>query len=391
MNDDAELSAQTALTGELAFERQSEEELLVRLRGSWLLRGERPDVAEVERELDRQPVKSLRFEAGNLAAWDSGLLVFLANCLELFQRRSVGGRSVEVDLTGLPSGVQRLLTLSSAVPEKQGARQSIVQSSLLARIGTWATALSARQVDFVSFLGESTLGVLRCLRFQARFRASDLFFHIQQAGAEALPIVTLIAFLVGLIMAFVGAVQLERFGASIYLADLVGLAMTREMGAMMTAIIMAGRTGAAYAAQLGTMKVTEEIDALTTLGISPLDFLVLPRMIALFVMMPLLCLYADLVGMIGGAFVATGMLDLTLTQYTQELISSVTLTQIAIGVVKAALFGVLVALSGCYQGMRCGNSASSVGEAATSSVVVSIVAIVTTDGILAVMCNILKI
>jgi phospholipid/cholesterol/gamma-HCH transport system permease protein len=160
---------------------------------------------------------------------------------------------------------------------------------------------------------------------------------------------------------------------------------------MMTAIIMAGRTGAAYAAELGTMKVTEEIDALATLGISPLEFLVLPRIIALFIMMPLLCLYADLVGVIGGALVAIGMLDLTLAQYTQELITSVSLTQISIGIVKASLFGILIALSGCFQGMRCGNSASAVGDATTASVVVSIVSIVSADGILALLCNVLKI
>jgi phospholipid/cholesterol/gamma-HCH transport system permease protein len=287
--------------------------------------------------------------------------------------------------------VQRLLALADAVPEKQGARANAVPVHWIERVGTWAIQVRERSVDFVAFLGETGAGVARCVRFQARFRASDLFFLIQQAGIEALPIVTLIAFLVGLILAFVGAVQLERFGASIFLADLVGLAMAREMGAMMTAIIMAGRTGAAYAAQLGTMKVTEEIDALKTFGIPPLDFLVLPRIIALVVMMPLLCLYADLVGIIGGAVVATGMLDLTLTQYVEELTHSVSLTQFSIGVAKAALYGLLIALASCYQGMRCGNTASSVGDAATASVVASIVSIVTADGVLAVLCNVLKI
>jgi phospholipid/cholesterol/gamma-HCH transport system permease protein len=214
---------------------------------------------------------------------------------------------------------------------------------------------------------------------------------VQQAGAEALPIVTLIALLVGLIMGFVGAVQLQRFGASIFIADLVGLATTREMGAMMTAIIMSGRTGAAYAAQLGTMKVTEEIDALTTLGIAPLDFLVIPRILALFVMMPLLCLYADIVGILGGSIVATGMLHLTALQYFEQISHAVTLTQVSIGVVKSALFGILVALSGCYHGTRCELDASSVGDATTASVVMSIVFIVASDGLMAVLCNILNI
>jgi phospholipid/cholesterol/gamma-HCH transport system permease protein len=386
MEDTRVTPDETARGGEVDFEWRGDEEVLLRLRGRWLLRANRSSVAVVEREIASRDVQRARFDAAGIAAWDSGLLVFLERVLELMRSRSIAA-----DLSGLPSGVQRLLALASAVPEKQGARQSTVAVGMLARLGTWTLHTRERSLDFVSFLGEAAQGLVRCARLQARFRASDLYFLIQQAGAEALPIVTLIGFLVGLIMAFVGAVQLQRFGASIFLADLVGLAMAREMGAMMTAIIMSGRTGAAYAAQLGTMKVTEEIDALTTFGIPPLDFLVLPRLIALFVMMPLLCLYADLVGMIGGALVATGMLGLTLTQYTEELIHSVSLTQISIGLVKAALYGILVALSGCYQGMRCGNSASSVGDAATASVVVSIVAIVSADGLLALLCNVLKI
>jgi len=360
--------------------------MLLRFSGSWLLRSRRPAVSEIRRELDAQRTDRVRFDAHDLAAWDTALVVFLSRALDLLRERSI-----DVDIAGLPAGARRLLALASAVPETQGARQAPIAEGWLARLGTWALRLRARWADFVVFLGETAIGVARSFRFAARFRARDLFFLIQQAGAEALPIVTLIAFLVGLIMAFVGAVQLQRFGASIFIADLVGLAMAREMGAMMTAIIMAGRTGAAYAAELGTMKVTEEIDALTTLGISPLEFLVLPRIIALFIMMPLLCLYADLVGVIGGALVAMGMLDLTLAQYTQELITSVSLTQISIGVVKASLFGILIALSGCFQGIRCGNSASAVGDATTASVVVSIVSIVSADGVLAILCNVLKI
>ena len=166
---------------------------------------------------------------------------------------------------------------------------------------------------------------VRLFRMKVRFRAVDLFLLIQQCGAEALPIVTLISFLVGVILAFVGAVQLKQFGAQIYVADLVGIAMVREMGAMMTGIIMAGRTGAAFAAQLGTMKVTQEIDAFTTMGFSPLEFLVLPRVIALVLMMPLLCLYSDLVGVLGGAAIGVGMLDLSWTTYFRETTNAIDL------------------------------------------------------------------
>jgi phospholipid/cholesterol/gamma-HCH transport system permease protein len=214
---------------------------------------------------------------------------------------------------------------------------------------------------------------------------------IQECGVQALPIVSLISFLVGLILAFVGAIQLMMFGAQIYIADLVGIAMAREMGAIMTGIIMAGRTGAAFAAQLGTMQVNEEIDALTTLGLSPMEFLVVPRMLALALMMPLLCLYADLMGIVGGLVVGVGMLDLTLPQYIEQTRGALNLTHLSVGVVKSVVFGVLVAVSGCMRGMECGRSASAVGMATTSAVVTAIVAIIVSDGLFAVITNALGI
>jgi phospholipid/cholesterol/gamma-HCH transport system permease protein len=215
--------------------------------------------------------------------------------------------------------------------------------------------------------------------------------YMQQAGAEALPIITLISFLVGVIMAFVGAVQLQKFGAAIYVADLVGIAVVREMGAMMTGIVMAGRTGAAFAAQLGTMKVTQEIDALTTMGIAPMEFLVLPRALALCLMMPLLCLYSDLVGIVGGAAIATGMLGLSLPVYFTELFQAVTLTDLAGGIFKASVYGVLIAIAGCLRGMESGSSASAVGDAATSAVVTGIVLIISACGLFAVVFYVLGI
>jgi phospholipid/cholesterol/gamma-HCH transport system permease protein len=206
---------------------------------------------------------------------------------------------------------------------------------------------------------------------------------IQQCGAEALPIVTLISFLLGVILAFVGAVQLQQFGAQIYVANLVGVAMTREMGALMTAILMAGRTGAAFAAELGTMKVTQELDALTTAGFSVLEFLVLPRVLALVLMMPLLCLYADLVGVLGGATIGVGMLDLSWTMYLQQTIHVVSLGDTVGGVFKATVYGILIALAGCWRGLEAGSSASAVGRAATSAVVTSLVAIIVACGLFA--------
>ncbi|HSX81679.1 MAG TPA: ABC transporter permease, partial [Candidatus Saccharimonadia bacterium] len=201
----------------------------------------------------------------------------------------------------------------------------------------------------------------------------------------------LISFLVGLILAFMGANQLRQFGAQIYVANLVGLSMAREMGAMMTGIIMAGRTGAAFAAQLGTMVVNQEIDALITLGLKPVEFLVVPRMLALMLMVPLLCIYADLVGILGGAVVGVGMLHLGAAQYYQQTLSALHLLDFVVGLIKGTVFGILIALAGCLRGMPCGRSASAVGAAATSAVVTGIVWIIVSDAVLTVMYDILGI
>lgn len=292
---------------------------------------------------------------------------------------------------GLPSGVRRLLDLAEAVPERKGARKDLIEASLLERIGTTTIGAASSAAAMLAFLGEVTVAFCQFLWMKARYRASDLVLLIQECGALALPIVTLISFLVGVILAFVGAVQLKQFGAQIYVADLVGIAMVREMGAMMTAIIMAGRTGAAFAAQIGTMKVTQEIDAFTTAGFSPLEFLVLPRVVALILMMPLLCLYSDFLGVLGGAAIGVGMLDLSWTTYFRETANAITMTDLLGGVFKSSVYGVLIALSGCLRGLQCGNSSSAVGDAATSAVVTGIVAIIVACGTFAVVFYVLGI
>jgi phospholipid/cholesterol/gamma-HCH transport system permease protein len=326
------------------------------------------------------------FDAKALTAWDSALVTVLAKVVE-----GSRGRKVEVDQTGLPAGVQRLLALAEAVPEKQGARGGGARPPFLARIGGVAIAAAAEATELLAFLGEAARALGRLVTGRARYRRVDFLVEIQEAGARALPIVTLISFLVGLIMAFVGAVSLQQFGAGIYVANMVAVAMAREMGAMMTAIIMAGRTGSAYAAQLGTMNVSQEIDALDTMGIQPMEFLVLPRMLALSLMMPLLAVYSDFIGMVGGAIVGTSMLDLSLVQYWQQTKSAITVTDFATGVGKSVVFGVLVALAGCLEGIRAGKSASAVGDAATAAAVSAIVYVIVADGIFAVIFNMLGI
>ena len=372
---------------ELALTRPTADQLVVRLTGPWRMSGGVPDPQGVEQELAREPApRRITFDAAGLGQWDSALLIFLGRVAEL-----AGARQIQLDRSGLPQGVQRLLTLSEAVPERQGARGDAKRVGLLARIGLTAIDLGDGAREFVAFIGQLAVAFFNALRGRARYRWSDLLLFIQQAGADALPIVTLISFLVGVIMAFVGAIQLEKFGAEIYVADLVGIAVVHEMGALMTGIIMAGRTGAAFAAQLGTMKVTQEIDALTTMGIDPMEFLVLPRALALCLMMPLLCLYADLIGILGGAVIGGGMLGINPEVYFNRVFQAVQISDLVGGVFKASVYGVLVAIAGCLRGMQSGSSASAVGDAATSAVVTGIVLIVVACGLLAVVFYVLGI
>lgn len=368
--------------GELRVKSAGDNDIVVvELAGAWIIGSRLPSTALLTEKLKAHSnARRLAFDSGPLEAWDSALLTFLIGVLDYAQRNHLA-----IDQSGLPEGAQRLLKLAYAVPERQGVRRGQSQESFLSRVGLQATATLESSQALLGFVGEASAAALRMIRGQARLRRSDLTWNIEQSGVRALGIVSLISFLVGLILAFVGAVQLRQFGAQIYVADLVGLGMVREMGAMMAGIIMAGRTGAAFAAQLGTMRVNEEIDALTTMGISPMEFLVLPRMVALALMMPLLCLYADLLGILGGAFVGIGTLDLEPILYFEQTRAAITLPDVMAGLVKSAVFGVLVAIAGCFRGMQCGNSASAVGVATTSAVVTGIVFIIVSDALLTVV------
>ena len=364
---------------QVTIDRVENDVLLIRLAGRWELRNGLASVGALETELRREPPLSrVAFDTPQMGLWDSSILAFLARVSETCRERGV-----MLDATALPAGLHQLLDLAEAVPEPVGARKEAQRPAFLERVGATALGGVAGLTESLSLLGNVTVASGRFLVRKARHRASDLWLLIQQCGVEALPIVTLISFLVGVILAFVGAVQLKQFGAQIYVADLVGVAMTREMGALMCAIIMAGRTGAAFAAELGTMKVTQELDALTTAGIPVIEFLVFPRLLALILMMPLLCLYADVVGILGGAAIGVGMLDLSWTMYIQRTIHALHLGDTVGGVFKAAVYGGLIAIAGCFRGLQAGSSALAVGRAATSAVVTSLVAIIVTCGVFA--------
>lgn len=372
---------------ELDLSRQTGDTLCARLAGSWKSEDRIPSLDAIQQEIEGGPsVRRMVFDTEGLTAWDSGLLVFLRKVVEYCTERSIA-----VERDGLPKGVIKILSLASEVPEQSDARRASDGESFLSRIGAEVIGFGRSSAAMIDFIGQVSLAFTRLLRGKARLRLKDFTEVLERCGPQALPIVSLICLLVGLILAFVGAVQLVMFGAQIYVASLVGIGIVRVMGAIMTGVIMAGRTGAAFAAELGTMQVNEEIDALTTLGVSPIEFLVLPRVLALALMMPLLCLYADLMGILGGLVVGVGMLNLDVMEYINATRESVTLTDFWIGLFHSFVFGVLVALAGCLRGIQCGRSSADVGHAATSAVVTGIVSIVLATAVITVACNVLGI
>jgi phospholipid/cholesterol/gamma-HCH transport system permease protein len=255
------------------------------------------------------------------------------------------------------------------------------------RLGQAALDKWAAGGEIATLVGETALRPAAALAGWARTRGTDVLLFMREAGANALGIVAIVNGLVGAILAFVGAVQLRRFGAGIFVADLVGIATVREMAAVMTAIVMAGRTGGAYAAQIATMQGNEEIDALRALGIPVYDYLILPRVVALVAMMPLLYLYACALGLLGGLVVGMATLDLSAVAYIEQTRAAVGGEQFALGLIKSVVFGALIALVGCHIGMKAGRSAADVGRAATSAVVVGIIGIIAIDAVFAVCAN----
>lgn len=353
--------------------------LEVALGGVWQVTAPRPSWTAV---LGGRKPSRLRVSVRDVEKWDTSLLLFVFE-LQTWCRAA----GAECDLSALPEKIRALMVQFNAAHEHSvptDRSESFVTGVGSATLESWSRARTA-----ATFLGESVLGMMRLLARPHKFRWRDCLDEMQQCGAMALPIVSLISFLVGLIMAYQAAVQLRQFGADIFVADLVGLSVVREMGPMMAAIILAGRTGAAFAATLANMTANEEVDALETLGISPVQFLVLPRLLALICMMPLLTLYADGVGILGGMVVAAGVLDIPPSAYWIETQSIVDLSDINSGLIKSVAFGVLIGLSGCLRGLQAERSAAGVGRAATSAVVTSILLIIVADALFAVVFNML--
>ena len=258
-------------------------------------------------------------------------------------------------------------------------------TDLVASIGAALIHFFKQGRDLLDFFGSVIIGLLRLLVQPRRIRFRAFMAHLQATGLSAMPIIGLISFLIGIVLAYQGADQLRRFGAQIYTVNLVGVLTLREMAILLTSIIVAGRTGSAFTAQIGTMQVNEEVDALRTLGLDPLDVLVLPRMLALMVALPLLAFYADIMALMGGGLACIFLLGMTPTQFLTQLHDSVTLTHFWVGLVKAPVFAAVIAMVGCFEGMRVTGSAESVGRLTTQSVVESLFLIIVIDAFFSIM------
>jgi phospholipid/cholesterol/gamma-HCH transport system permease protein len=351
--------------------------LEVALDGAWRLHGDTPRWGSVVG--DAKPA-GVRLSASGVSQWDTSLVVFLGEA-----QRWCGAAGVPCDTAALP---QKMRALSGQFEASmRTARHDEHSQSLVVEVGLSTRSAMGQVRDFLQFVGECWIDTVRLVTGRTGLRWNDCVTEMQKCGAMALPIVSLISFLVGVTLAYSGSIVLKRFGGEIWVSDLIGVAMTREMGALMAAIVLSGRTGAAFAAEIGSMKANEEIDALSTLGISPVRFLVIPRVIALGLMMPLLAMYANCLGILGGMAVAYAALDIPPAAYWVEMLTIVDLSDVFVGMIKAVVFGLIVGLSGCLRGLQSERNASGVGHAATSAVVTAILLIIVADALFAVLFN----
>ncbi|HTP85028.1 MAG TPA: ABC transporter permease [Alphaproteobacteria bacterium] len=365
-------------------------EAVLELSGDWIARETGVRDAAMVRQLlaDAAGAAHLRIATDSLGRWDSALIAFIEQLREERAVAARSGRAPELDDAAVPPAARRLLVLAAGVDTAGPAvGQGVRPPSLLSRVGVPTIAAWRGAVAAAALVGDVTLRAGAALSGRLCSRVGDVLLLMRDAGAYALPIVTITNALVGGILAFVGAVQLRRFGTQIFVADLVGIATAREMAAVVTAVIMAGRTGGAYAAQIATMQGNEEIDALRVLGIPVRDYLVMPRVMALMAMMPLLYVYACAIGIVGGGIVTVATVDVTTAAYIQETQRAITYKNLLIGLSKSVVFGAVVALAGCYMGLRAGRSSADVGYAATGAVVTGIIVVIALDWVFAVCAN----
>ncbi|MFH1281957.1 MAG: ABC transporter permease [Candidatus Omnitrophota bacterium] len=368
----------------LIFDYSAVKILQLKLSGDWQLGAGLPSVNEVMAQLDSHAeIIGVSFVVAEDFKWDSAFISFLFKLSNISKQKSI-----RLIVGGLPPQAEKLFKLIP-IPTEKIISHKIIAEPFLDSLGSRVMGIKDAIFSVLNFLGDIVLAFKRLICGQAFFRQDDFFVIVQKCGLDALGLVSLISLLVGIILAFIGAIQLKMFGAQIYIADIVGISMVRVMGAIMTAILMSGRTGASFAAELGIMQVNEEIDALKTLGVSPAEFLIMPRVLALVIMMPLLTIYADLMGIIGGFVISVGALGLNPVEYFNHTITAVKLSNFWLGLIHSFVFGIIISVSGCYRGMQCKRSATGLGEAITSAVVTAITAIVIATAIITFVCQII--
>lgn len=354
------------------------------LSGDWTSRG----MGSLKGRLDGMKVESgtsIVADAAGIKAMDTAGAWILQ---DLLQRLRTEGH--EVTLDGLRPEHARMLELVSKKQANQApGRASAPQAApgVLHGIGIAARARALGVMSLLSFVGESATALAGGIVHPSRLRGRPVLYNIRSAGFDAIPIVSLLSFLLGVVIAYQGAAQLRQYGANIFIADLVGLSMVREFGPLLTAILIAGRSGSAYAAQIGTMSVTEEIDAMRTLGMSPHEVLVVPKVLALLVAMPLLTVLADAFGVFGGMVMARAQLDVGYGDFLDRLLQAVSVTAYLVGILKAPVFAAIIAMVGCYQGFQTRGGADSVGRQTTRSVVQAIFLVIVADALLSVVLS----
>ncbi len=371
-----------------AFERNADVEVdgaVVRCVGAWTV----GRLAALERRLPRvvwPGGRELAIDASAVAAMDTAGAWLMRRAVQELERE---GRSVRVE--GLRAEHRELAELLATPALAAAVSERPASPGWLERLGRAAARSVTQGLEMLSFVGEASLVALRSAARPARIRWRPILFNVRMAGFDALPISGLLCFLMGIVIAYQGATQLRRYGANIFVADLVGLAMLRELSPLLTAIIVAGRSGSAYAAQIGTMKVTEEIDALRTVGVVPIELLVLPKIAALAIALPLLTVYADVLGVLGGMVMAKAELAVGYEDFLDRLQYALRLSDFLVGIGKAPVFAAIIALVGCFQGLQVVGDAESVGHRTTVSVVQSIFLVIVADAAFSVAFNALGI
>ncbi len=367
--------------------RQADGELRIVCRGDWTIGALAALNAKIA-AIRPAGTRRVRFDLSGLEAIDSA-----GGWLISRTQGALKAAGMDVAIEGAGPAQTALLekVLAAGVPPPTMPVRHQHLLDLLASIGAALFAFFRQARDLMAFFGAVTIGFFRMIVQPRRVRFTAFIAHVQQTGLSATPIVGLISFLIGIVLAYQGADQLRRFGAQIFTVNLVGVSVLREMGILLTSIIVAGRTGSAFTAQIGTMQVNEEIDAMRTLGLDPLDVLVLPRVLALMVALPLLAFYSDIMALLGGGLAAVTLLGMTPSQFLTQLNHAVTLTHFLVGISKAPVFAALIAMVGCFEGMRVSGSAESVGRITTQSVVESLFLVIVFDAAFSIMFSALHI